>query len=46
MVNRLPKIKTDMELSILMSEHFVGLLPFGRTYNYAHGGKGPFHTSY
>ena len=29
-----------------MSEHFVGFPPSGGTRNYAHGGKGPFRTSY
>ena len=29
-----------------MSEHFVGFPPFGQTCNYAHGGKGPFRSSY
>ena len=46
LVNRLPKIQTVAEFSILMSEHFVGLPPFGGTRNYAHGRKGPFRTSY
>ena len=41
LVNRLPKIQTVAEFSILMSEHFVGFPPFGGTRNYAHGGKGP-----
>ena len=46
LVNRIPKIQTEAEFSLLMSEHFVGFPPFGETHNYAHGGKVPFHTSY
>ena len=33
LVNRLPKIQTEAEFSILMSEHFVGFPPFGGTFN-------------
>ena len=29
-----------------MFEHFFGFPPFGGTRNYAHGGEGPFRTSY
>ena len=46
LVNRLPKIQTEAEFSVLMFEHFVGFPPFCGTRNYAHGGKGPFRTSY
>ena len=46
LVNRLPKIQTEAEFSELMSEHFGGFLPCGRTSNCAHGGKGPFRISY
>ena len=46
LVNKLPKIQTEAEFSELMSEHFVGFPPSGGTRNYAHGGKGPFRTSY
>ena len=46
LVNRLPKIQTEAEFYILMSEHFVGFPPSSGTRNYAHGGKGYFYTSY
>ena len=46
LVNRLPKIQTEAEFSILMSEYFAGFPPSGGMRNYAHGGKGPFRTSY
>ena len=46
LVNMLSKILTEAEFSILMFEHFVGFPPSGGTRNYAHGGKGPFRTSY
>ena len=46
LVNRLPKIQTEAEFSILMPEHFVGFPPSGRTHNYPHGDKGPFRTNY
>ena len=46
LVNRLPKIQTETEFYILMSEHFVGFPPSSGTRNYAHGGKGYFYTSY
>ena len=46
LVNRLPKIQTEAEFSILMSENFFGFPPFGGTRKYAHGGKGPFSTSH
>ena len=45
LVNRLPKIQTEAEFSIPMSEHFIRF-PFGGMSNYTHGGKGPFRTSY
>ena len=43
---KLPKIQTEAEFSILMSENFFGFPPFGGTRKYAHGGKGPFRTSH
>ena len=46
LVKRLPKIQTETEFYILMSEHFVGFPPSSGTRNYAHGGKGYFYTSY
>ena len=33
LVNRLPKIQTEAEFSILMSKHFVGFTPSGGTRN-------------
>ena len=42
----LPKTQTEAEFSEIMSEHLVGFLPSGGTRNYAHGGKGPFRSSY
>ena len=45
LVNRLPKIQTEAEFSVVMPEHFVGFPPYGGTRNYAHGGEGPFRTS-
>ena len=46
LVNRLPKIQTEAEFYILMSEHFVGFPPSSGRRNCAHGGKGSFYTSY
>ena len=46
LVNWPPNIQTEAEFSILMSERFVGFPPSGGTRNYAHGGKGPFRTSF